>query len=82
MVKQVRTSTWQGFESLVAEKCGFQSTVLTAIDKDSGAAYAYAVSHANGSTTVIKSLGKVPGTFKDPVYARYADVDATPLFGE
>ena len=82
VVKQVRPSTWQGFESLVAEKCGAQSTLLTAIDKDSGSAYLYAVSHANGAGTVIKSLGKVPGTFKDPVYARYADVDAAPLFGE
>jgi len=28
-VKKVRTSTWQNFDFLVAEKCGTQSTLLT-----------------------------------------------------
>jgi hypothetical protein len=81
-VKQVRASTWQGFESLVAEKCGIQSTLLTAIDKDTGAAYLYAVSHANGSSTIIKGLGKVPGTYKDPVYYLNTAEGNPPLFGE
>jgi len=68
VVKAVRTSTWQGFEAIVAEKCGSQSTLLTAIDRDTGSAYLYAVGHANGSATVIQALGKVPGTYTDPVY--------------
>ncbi|HEX7536508.1 MAG TPA: hypothetical protein VF391_05830 [Dermatophilaceae bacterium] len=68
VVKRVRTSTWQVFESLVAEQCGSQSTLLTGIDKDTGSAYLYAVSHATGATTVIQSRGKIPGTFTDPVY--------------
>ncbi len=82
VVKQVRSSTWQGFEHLTAEKCGAQGTLLTGIDKDSGAAYLYAVSHANGSATVIKPLGKVPGTFKDPVYHLVTAEGNPPLFGE
>jgi hypothetical protein len=82
IVKQVRNSTWQGFEHLIAEKCGAQSTLLTAIDKDSGAAYLYAVGHANGTATVIKGLGKVPGTHKDPVYYLTTAEGNPPLVGE
>lgn len=82
IVKKVRTSTWQGFETLVAEKCGTQSTLLTAIDKDTGSAYLYAVSHANGASTVIQGLGKVPGTYKDPVISRWAEDPAPPMNGE
>ena len=82
IVKKVRASTWGSFESLVAEKCGTQSTLLTAIDKDTGSAYLYAVGHANGTATVIKGLGKVPGTFKDPVYSLGTPEGQPPLFGE
>jgi hypothetical protein len=82
VVKQVRASTWQGFESLVAEKCGTQSTLLTAIDKDTGSAYLYAVGHGNGTATVIQGLGKVPGTYTDPVYYLNTAEGNAPLFGE
>ncbi|HZX02380.1 hypothetical protein [Kribbella sp.] len=81
-VKKVRTSTWQGFETLVAERCGAQSTLLMAIDKDTGAAYLYAVGHANGAATVIKGLGKVPGTYRDPVISRWVQDDAPNRNGE
>jgi hypothetical protein len=63
VVTKIRTSTWQGFETLVAEKCGNYGTLLLGIDKNTGAGYLYAVGHANGSATVIKGLGKVPTTF-------------------
>ncbi|MGW1340048.1 hypothetical protein ACWCOV_03260 [Kribbella sp. NPDC002412] len=82
VVKKVRTSTWGAFDALVAEKCGAQSTLLTAIDKDTGSAYLYAVSHANGAATVINGLGKIPGTYKDPVYYLRTSTTTPPLFGE
>jgi hypothetical protein len=82
VVKPVRTSTWGSFEHLVAEKCGAQSTLLTAIDKDTGSAYLYAVGHANGAATVIKGLGKLPGSYQDPVYSLHTADAAPPLFGE
>jgi hypothetical protein len=82
VVKVVRSSTWQGFEAIVAEKCGTQSTLLAAIDTDSGSAYLYAVGHANGTATVIQSLGKVPGTFNDPTYFLRTSQAGTPLNGE
>ena len=68
----VRGSTWQGFEQLIATKCGTNGTLLLGIDRDAKAGYLYAVGHAAGGNTVIKSLGKVPLTFSDPQYFRLA----------
>ncbi|NEA33661.1 hypothetical protein G3I17_18590 [Streptomyces sp. SID13031] len=84
VVKKVRAATWQGFETIVIEKCGQYGTMLLGIDKDTHSGYLYAVGHANGAATVIKGLGKVPATFADPVYFRHAlrPGDAPMLFGE
>ncbi|MFD7160867.1 hypothetical protein ACFV9C_40215 [Kribbella sp. NPDC059898] len=88
VVKKVRTATWQKFETLVAERCGKQSTLLLAIDKDTRVGYLYAVSHANGAATVIKGLGQVGGQLaapEDKAYFRYypssTEADAL-LYGE
>ncbi|MEV5961624.1 hypothetical protein AB0L70_07660 [Kribbella sp. NPDC051952] len=81
-VKTVRTSTWQVFENLIGSPCGQSGTLVLGIDKDTKLGYLYAVGHANGSATAIQSLGKVPGTFADPVDFRWAPYDAPPLFGE
>ncbi|MGW7684076.1 hypothetical protein ACWGID_25265 [Kribbella sp. NPDC054772] len=70
--KVVRGSTWQGFEQLIATKCGANGTLLLGIDRDTKSGYLYAVGHANGTATAIKSLGKVPLTFSDPQYFRIA----------
>jgi hypothetical protein len=67
VVKQVRGSTWQGFETLVAAACD-DGVLLLGIDKDTGSAYLYKVGHANGAATTIKMIKKVPGSFKEPVY--------------
>lgn len=84
IVKKVRAAGWQSFDSLIAEKCGRYGTMLLGIDKDTHSAFLYAVGHANGTATVIQGLGKVPATFADPVYFRYASRpgDAPTLFGE
>lgn len=74
IVKPVRTRTWQGFETLIAERCGQYGTLLLGIDKDTGTGHAYAVGHANGTATVINGLGKVNGTFPDPHHFRLSVV--------
>jgi hypothetical protein len=71
IITPVRTSTWQGFEKLVATPCGKNGTLLLGIDKDTNTGYLYAVSHAAGTATVIKGLGKVPVTFSDWDYFRF-----------
>ncbi|WP_433158541.1 hypothetical protein [Kribbella sp. CA-247076] len=73
----VRATTWQGFEQLIATKCGATGTLLLGIDRDTQSGYLYAVGHAAGGSTVIKSLGKVPMTFSDPKYFRWAPVNDT-----
>jgi hypothetical protein len=84
VVKLVRRSTWQVFESLVAQRCGQYGTLVLGIDKDTKAGYLYAVGHANGTATVIQNRGKVPATLDDPVYFDWtSDNDyIQPPFGE
>jgi hypothetical protein len=60
IVKQVRSATWQNFESLVADSCGQNGILLTAVDHDADTAYLYTLGHANGTATVIRNLGKIP----------------------
>ncbi|MFC9693588.1 hypothetical protein ACFTSF_33870 [Kribbella sp. NPDC056951] len=81
VVKTVRGSTWQGFEMMVADRCG-TGVLLTAIDKDTKSAYVYKLGHATGTTTPITNLGKLNEPLGDVAYSRYT-VDATPpLAGE
>jgi hypothetical protein len=65
VLKVVRGSSWQTFETLEATGCGKSGVVLLAIDKNTKAGYLYAVGHASGTKTVIKSLGKAKTTFPD-----------------
>jgi hypothetical protein len=83
VVTKVRTGTWQGFETLVAGQCGNYGTVVVGIDKDTKSAYLYTFGHAAGLSTAITGHGKVPGTFADPTYFRWAPpVKSDWLFGE
>ncbi|NIK56191.1 hypothetical protein [Kribbella shirazensis] len=83
VVTKVRAATWQGFETLVAGACGNYGTVVAGIDKDTKSAYLYTFGHADGAKTSITGHGKVPGTFADPSYFRWAPpVKSDWLFGE
>ncbi|MEU4192952.1 hypothetical protein AB0E69_13720 [Kribbella sp. NPDC026611] len=68
----VRTSSWQIFERLIAAPCGRTGSILLGIDDDTHTGYLYAVGHAAGAKTVIKSLGKVPMDFSVWPYFRFA----------
>jgi hypothetical protein len=81
VVTRVRTTTWQVFESLAAARCGNPGSLLLGIDKNTASGYLYAVGHANGVSTVIKGLGKVPLAFGDPVDFRWR-FDFDPLNGD
>ncbi len=81
VVKPIRMSTWQVFETLVAAPCG-QGTIVLAIDRDTGNGYLYSVGHANGLSTVVKGLGKAPGTFTDPVYFQWTKFTDPLLAGD
>jgi len=82
VVTKVRSATWQGFETLVAGGCGNYGTVVVGIDKETKSAYLYTFGHADGAKTSITGHGKVPGTFADPSYFRWAPpVKSDWLFG-
>jgi len=68
IVKVVRTSGFAAFESLVAQRCGATSTLLTGFDNDTKTGTVYAVSKATGTTTVIKSFGSFPAGFYGSVH--------------
>jgi len=79
---KIRSTTWQGFETIVAGRCLDDSTVLVGIDKDTQSAYAYVMSHAEGTATTIYGMGQLPHTYADPVYFRWAGESWNgPLFG-
>ncbi|MGW7681427.1 hypothetical protein ACWGID_11845 [Kribbella sp. NPDC054772] len=83
VVKPVRTKTWQGFEKLLASKCGNYGTLLVGIDKDTKTAHWYAVGRANGTATVINHLSASGPKFNDPAYFRWgANGVPDPLNGE
>ncbi|NIK54340.1 hypothetical protein [Kribbella shirazensis] len=84
VVKTVRGRSWQGFETLVATKCGTSGTLLLGIDKDHQTGYLYAVGHASGTSTLIQSIGLVQSfRFHSPVYFRWgAPPLDDPLNGE
>ena len=83
VVTKVRAGTWQGFETLVASRCGNYGTVVVGIDKDTKSAYLYTFGHADGAKTSITGHGKVPGTFGAANYFRFAPpVKSDWLFGE
>lgn len=79
VVKPLRSTSWQRFDTLVAERCGANGTLLLGIDQDTHTGRLYAISHADGTDTVIDSLGEVPLELTDPVYFRwYRDTPQTP----
>ncbi|MET9270215.1 hypothetical protein [Kribbella sp. NPDC003557] len=82
IVRPVRTRTWQGFEKLVATKCGQYGTFLVGIDFDTRTASQYAVGHTNGTSTVILGLGRRSGSFPARAYYRWATNPYEPLNGD
>ncbi|GAA0932931.1 hypothetical protein GCM10009554_17730 [Kribbella koreensis] len=58
-LKLVRSTGFKAYDYLVAQRCGSSSTMLAGLSKTSQVATAYAVSHANGTKTVINPLGTI-----------------------
>jgi len=63
IVKKVRGTGFSAYESLIAQRCGAASTLLSAFDNDTKTVTVYAVSRANGEATVINNYGSAPATF-------------------
>lgn len=63
IVTQVRATGFGSYESLVAQRCGATSTLLTAFDNDADLGTVFAVGRTTGPTTAIRSFGSFPATF-------------------
>jgi hypothetical protein len=63
IVTQVRATGFGSYESLVAQRCGASSTLLTAFDTDTNLGTVFAVGRTTGPTTPIKSYGSFKATF-------------------
>ncbi|WBQ02065.1 hypothetical protein [Kribbella sp. CA-293567] len=79
VVTMVRSKTWQGFESLVAQSCSL-GEVVVAIDGDTESAYLYAIGHANGAKTPIELRGQLPGGYADPLWFRWGTAPENEIF--
>jgi hypothetical protein len=75
VVKLVRSTGWNAFDSLIAAKCGQYGTLLLGIDNDTRTSSLYAVGHANGTATVINPLGAVPQTRADKTYFLWTPIE-------
>lgn len=84
VVRALRGSSWEDFDTLIAERCGQHGTILLGIDQDTHTGHLYALSHADGAVTTIQSLGDLPVSLDDPAYFRwYLDTpQASKLHGE
>jgi hypothetical protein len=82
IVKKVRSSGYAAFESLVVQRCGTSGSSLAAFDNDAKRVSVYAVSHATGESTVIKSIGTGDAGWPTPQYFLLTSARGPQLIGE
>lgn len=82
IVKKVRGTGYSAFESLVVQRCGTSGSVLAAFDDDLNRVSIYALSHATGESTVIKSIGTGDAGWRPPQYFLLTGARGPQLVGE
>ncbi len=80
-LKAVRTTGFGAYHQLVAERCGNNGgTLLTGFNNTANTATVYALSKANGSKTIVNTIGSVALPQNGTVHMRYTT--NTQLIGE
>ncbi|MEU4391735.1 hypothetical protein [Kribbella sp. NPDC023855] len=80
-LKLVRTTGFGAYHQLVAERCGNNGgTLLTGFNNTASTATVYALSKANGSKTIVNTIGSVALPQNGTVHMRY--ITNTQLIGE
>jgi hypothetical protein len=80
-LKLVRTAGFGAYHQLVAERCGNNGgTLLTGFNNTANTATVYALSKANGSNTIVNTIGSVALPQNGTVHMRY--INNTVLIGE
>jgi hypothetical protein len=80
-LKAVRTTGFKAYDQLVASRCG-SGTMLTGFDNTAKTLTVYAMSKANGSKTVINTIGSAPATHNGLVHFLYTGSGSLSLIGE
>jgi hypothetical protein len=80
-LKAVRTTGFKQYDKIVASRCG-SSTLLTGFDNTAKSLTVYAMSKANGSKTVVNTIGSAPATHNGLVHFLYTGSGSPSLIGE
>ncbi|MDX6262266.1 MAG: hypothetical protein QOH84_3954 [Kribbellaceae bacterium] len=80
-LKAVRTTGFKAYDQIVASRCS-SSTLLTGFDNTANTLTVYAMSKANGSKTVINTIGSAPASHDADVHFLYTGSGSDPLVGE
>ncbi|GAA0949342.1 hypothetical protein GCM10009554_47830 [Kribbella koreensis] len=80
-LKAVRTTGFKQYDKLVASRCG-SSTLLTGFDPTAKTLTVYAMSKANGSKTVINTIGSAPASHNGVTHFLYTGSGSPSLIGE
>ncbi|MEV8377137.1 hypothetical protein AB0P21_30630 [Kribbella sp. NPDC056861] len=81
-LKLVRSTGFKGYDQLVAQRCGASSTLLTGLNKANNKATLYAMSRANGTATVINTIGNAEINSEPGVRFLRTNADGPQLVGE
>jgi hypothetical protein len=81
-LKLVRSTGFKAYDQLVADRCGASSTLLAGLTKAGNKATVYAMSHANGSKTVLNNLGTTEINSQPGVRFLLGRVEGPQLLGE
>ncbi len=81
-LKQVRSTGFAAYDQLVVQRCGTSSMLLVGMNNTANTGTMYAVSRANGSATLINTIGTFAATFDAPTYFLRTRADGPQLVGE
>ncbi|MFI5709234.1 hypothetical protein [Kribbella sp. NPDC051620] len=80
-LKAVRTTGFKSYDKLVASRCG-SSTLLTGFNNTAKTLTVFAMSKANGSKTIINTIGSAPATHNGVTHFLYTGSGSPSLIGE
>jgi hypothetical protein len=81
-LKLIRSTGFKGYDQLVADRCGANGTLLAGLNKATNKATVYAMSHANGASTVLQDRGTAEINAEPGVRFLRGRIEGPQLLGE
>ncbi|WBQ03530.1 hypothetical protein [Kribbella sp. CA-293567] len=81
-LKAVRTTGFAAYDQIIAQRCGASSTLLTGFNNTTNTAAVFAMSKANGSKTVINTIGSFAAPQDANTHFLYTGSGGPQLVGE